>query len=112
MGGDVSTAQLTAIIAVVVAVSLAYGKAFGATQCQIVEWFVQGFRIPSRWKGLLNLVIGVALAALVALFAAVKTGEWSIVGVGALAGVLASVEAARVHDDAKSDPDAARPPPG
>lgn len=95
-----SIQQLTAAIAVVTGASLAYAKALGQSQSQIVEWLIAAFRVASRWRGLLNLATGVVLAVALSAVAAISVGDWRIVGTGLLAGVLASVEASRAHDAA------------
>ena len=89
-----------AFLAVVLTASVAYSRALGATQCQIAAWVIAAFRTPSRWRGLVNLGVGVALATAVSVVAAWQAGNWGLLPAGVLAGVLASVEAAKVHDDA------------
>lgn len=95
---DESTTQLLAMIAAVVALSVAYGKALGGYQYQIVEWVVDAFEVKSRYKGLVNLGVGIVLAACFAFLVAWQSGEWFVMATGILAGVLASVEASKIHD--------------
>ena len=101
--------QLTLLVAVLAAITALYGKAFGPYQVQLVQWAIDAFRVTSRWRGLLNLAIGVLFAMAVSVIAAGKLGNWWIVPIGALAGVMASIEAAKVHDQAKESSE--RPPP-
>lgn len=92
---DDQIVQLFAVLAVAVGL---YAKAFGQYQFQIAEWIIAARQVESRYKGLVNLAVGVVLAGCFAALAAWKLGDWSILAVGLLAGVLASVEAAKVHD--------------
>jgi hypothetical protein len=91
-------ADLTALIAVVIALALAYAKGFGAYQTQLVEWVIAASALPGHWRGVLNLGAGVLLAVAFTAIGAFYLGDWSLLAVGVFAGVLASVEAARVHD--------------
>jgi hypothetical protein len=92
--------QLTALIAVVASVATAYGKAFGKTQMQLVQWVVEALVVPGRYRGLLNLAIGVGLAMTMSAIAAWVIGEPRFLAIGLLAGIIASIEAAGAHDAA------------
>jgi hypothetical protein len=92
-------ADLTALIAVVIALGVAYAKGFGAYQTQLVEWVIAAAVIGSRWRGLLNLAVGTCLALLFTAIAAYQLHDWSLIALGLFTGILASVEAARVHDE-------------
>lgn len=91
--------EMTALIAVVVSVAAAYGKAFGSTQMTLVEWVIAASAIESRWRGLLNLAIGLLLAQALTGLAVWMVGDTRLLAIGQIAGVIASVEAARAHDD-------------
>ena len=95
---DVKVDELLTLAAAVVAVSIGYGQVFGKYQFQLVEWLVAATAIPSRYRGLLNLAVGVAIATSYSGFAAWQAGEWRLLALGSLAGVFAAVEAAKVHD--------------
>jgi hypothetical protein len=90
--------QIARLLALVAAVAAGYGQLFGRYQFQIVEWVITAGSIDGRYRGVVNLVVGVALAGAFSGLAAWQIGDWAVVIVGLLAGVLASVEAARVHD--------------
>lgn len=90
--------QIARLLALVAAVATGYGKLFGQYQFQIVEWVIAAGSIDGRYRGIMNLLVGVALAGMFSGLAAWQIGDWSLVIVGLLAGVLASVEAAKVHD--------------
>jgi hypothetical protein len=67
-------------------------------QFQIVEWVIETRQIMSRNKGLFNFAVGVALARALSAFVGWHVADWSLLVVGALASIIASVEAATVHD--------------
>ena len=90
--------ELTALIAVVVSIAAAYGKAFGKTQMQLVQWTIEALVVPNRYRGLLNLAIGVGLAQIMSAIAAWVIGEPRFLAIGLLAGIIASIEAAGAHD--------------
>ena len=85
-------------LAAVATVATAYGKVFGPAQMQLVQWTIDGFQIKRRFRGLLNLGIGMGLALVLSSTLAWLLGDVRWVGIGILAGIIASVEAARVHD--------------
>ena len=96
---DENVSQLLAAAAAVVAVSVGYGKVFGKYQFRLVEWLLTATCAPGRYKGLVNLAVGVAVATGFSAFAAGQADrDWSLLALGCLAGVFASVEAADVHD--------------
>jgi hypothetical protein len=90
--------QIARLFALVAAVAAGYGQLFGRYQFQIVEWVVAAGSIDGRYRGVVNLIVGVTLAGTFSGLAAWQIDDWGIVIVGLLAGVLASVEAAKVHD--------------
>lgn len=100
---ETTIGELTALIAVVVAVATAYGKAFGRTQMQLVQWVIEAMIVPNRNRGLLNLAIGVSLALLMSATAAWVIGEPRFIAIGLLAGIIASIEAANTHDSARTE---------
>lgn len=104
--------DLLTLIGAVVTLGAAYARLFGGRQTQIVEWIVSGFGVKSRWRGLVNLAVGLAIAGAVSAYASWQTGQWAMLAAGLLAGLLASDEAARVHDEqaAKEEAQAGRDP--
>jgi hypothetical protein len=84
--------------AAAVAAAAIYGRVFGPFQTYLVEAVVAGFAVRSRWKRLVNLGVGVALADLLMAPAAHETGNWWLLVVGLIAGILASAAAAQAHD--------------
>jgi hypothetical protein len=100
---ETTIGELTALIAVVVAIAGAYGKAFGRSQMQLVQWTIEALIVPNRYRGLLNLAIGVSLALLMSTIAAWIIGEPRFIAIGLLAGIIASIEAANSHDARRSD---------
>ena len=95
---EATIGELTALIAIVGSVAAAYGKALGGTQMTLVEWVIAASTIESRWRGLLNLAIGLLLAQALSGLAVWVIGDPHFLAVGLLAGLIASVEAARAHD--------------
>jgi hypothetical protein len=95
---ETTIGELTALIAVVGTVAAAYGKALGGTQMALVEWVVAATQVESRWRGLLNLAIGVTLAQGMSGLAVWIIGDPRFFAIGLLAGLISSVEAARTHD--------------
>ena len=89
---------ILAAIGLVLALSIGYGKVVGPLQTDISQAFIDAFAVPTPYKRLLNLGVGLALAVAVAIIGAVAVDSWALVPAGVLAGVMASVEAARVHD--------------
>ena len=100
---ETTIGELTALIAVVVSIATAYGKAFGKTQMQLVQWTIEALVVPNRYRGLLNLAIGVGLALTMSAIAAWVIGEPRFLAIGLLAGIIASIEAASAHDANSSD---------
>jgi hypothetical protein len=95
---DTLSNDLTAYFAIIVLVSVAYGKTFGSTQEAITQAVVDAFAIRSRYRRLTNLGVGIAIALIIAGAAAWKLGSWDVVTIGVIAGLMASVEAARAHE--------------
>lgn len=100
---ETTIGELTALIAMVVAIATAYGKAFGRSQMQLVQWTIEALIVPNRYRGLLNLGIGVSLALLMSGIAAWIIGELRFIAIGLLAGIIASIEAANSHDAIHAD---------
>ena len=90
--------ELIALSVVVIGLAAAYGKAFGSYQATLSEWVILALHIPSHWKGLTNLAVGLVIATGFSVIAASMMGTWALVAVGIFAGFLASVEAGRAHD--------------
>lgn len=98
MDMNATVEQLVVIVGVIAALSLAYAKGVSASQKEITQAFIDAFKVPSRYRRGLNMVVGIVLGVFVTIVGALWLGTWSIVPVGILAGVLASVEAGKVHD--------------
>lgn len=96
--------QIDQTVALVLVAAVAYGKFLGPVQTQISQWFIDLFAVPSHARGVTNLATGLILALCLTLIAVIDTGQWSLLIVGALAGTYASVEAAKEHDRAKTEP--------
>jgi hypothetical protein len=95
--GDQIT-ELITIIGIVTGLALAYGKAFAGYQAAITQAFIDAFSVPSRFRRLLNLVVGILIASAFTVVGALWLNSWTIVPAGVLAGILAAVEAGKVHD--------------
>lgn len=93
--------QLIALATVVVGLAAAYAKAFGPYQQTVAQWVIDATAAPKRYKGLINLGVGVVVALGFSAIAAAMMGEWGALPVGTFAGLLASVEASRAHDAAE-----------
>lgn len=102
MGMEQPVAELVTLIAVVTGLSVAYGKAFGPYQTQVAQWVIDALGIARRYRGLVNLAVGIMIATAFTVVAAVQLGQSGLIAVGVLAGAFASVEAARVHDQVKA----------
>jgi hypothetical protein len=98
MMNEATIGELTALIAVVGSVSAAYGKALGPAQMQLVQWVIDALRIERRFRGLINLAVGLLLALALSRLTAWTIGDPRLPAIGLLAGIIASVEAARTHD--------------
>jgi hypothetical protein len=109
--GDQIT-ELITIIGVVTGLALAYGKAFAGYQAAITQAFIDAFAVPSRFRRLLNLVVGILIASAFTVVGALWLGSWTIVPAGVLAGILAAVEAGKAHDSGNvGEPAGPAPPP-
>lgn len=102
------TGDLIAIVGVIAGLAVAYGKAFGVYQASITQAVIDAAQVPSRYRRLLNLVVGVTVATAFTVVGAEWLGQWELVPAALLAGVLASVEAASFHD-AKATEDSMPP---
>jgi hypothetical protein len=98
--GDQIT-ELITIIGIVTGLALAYGKAFAGYQAAITQAFIDAFAVPSRFRRLLNLAVGILIASAFTAVGALWLESWAIVPAGVLAGILAAVEAGKEHDAAK-----------
>ena len=90
--------NLLATIGIVLALSVGYARIVGPLQMDVSQAFIDAFGVPSHYKRLLNLGVGLALAAAVAIIGALAVDSWALVPAGILAGIMASVEASKVHD--------------
>lgn len=105
MGTDVTAEQFGILVALVGAVSVGYGKILGDTQMNITQAFIDALDIESRFRALFNLAVGVILAVAISLIAVLFLNDWKFTGVGLLAGVIASVNAGKLHDQANEESD-------
>ncbi len=96
---DAQMTELITIIGVVTGLALAYGRAFAGYQAAITQAFIDAFTVSSKYKRLLNLVIGILIASAFTVVGALWLGTWQIVPAGVLAGILAAVEAGKAHED-------------
>ena len=93
-----SADTIVATLGIVVALSIAYGRIVGPLQTDITQAIIDAWQVPSNVRRLLNLGVGTTLGVAVAIVGALAVGSWAVVPAGILAGVMASSEAARVHD--------------
>lgn len=91
-------ALLVAAITVIVGASVTYAKTFGPYQAALTEMLVTALNTPSRYKPVVNLGVGVALASVVTVVAAWAIGNTLVIAAGLIAGLFGSIEAQRVHD--------------
>ena len=91
--------ELLAFIVILGAVALGYGKFMGPYQTELTEAFCQAFGVKSRYKKMWNLGVGVTLGLVITGVAAYYMGNWGITPLGFLAGIFASSEAAKKHDE-------------
>lgn len=101
---NASITNLIALITVVTSLTVAYGKAFAVYQTQISQWVIDAGRVPARRRGIVNLAVGVVIAGAFTVIGALAIGRPAVIPVEVLAGVFASVEAARLHDAAAARP--------
>lgn len=92
--------ELIVVIGVVTALSVAFAKAFGPYQTEISQAVIDAFAVPSSSRRLVNMGVGIVIGVAFTAIGAAAIGAWGIVPAGVLAGVLASVEASRTHDQA------------
>ncbi len=90
--------ELVTIIGVVAALAVAYAKAFAVHQEAISQAMIDAFKVTSEYRRLLNLGVGIAIAAGMTCVGAVWLERWEIVPAGVLAGLLAAVEASKAHE--------------
>jgi hypothetical protein len=101
---DALSNDLTAYFAIIVLVSIAYGKTFGGFQEAITQSVVDALASKSRYRRVTNLAVGMVIALLIAGAAAWKLGTWDVIPIGIIAGLMASVEAARAHETPQAPP--------
>lgn len=92
--------ELVQYAVVIGGTALAYSKAFGSAQAYVVEAIIQAASVPKRRKPAVNILVGLMLGLIFSVPVGAKTGQWWLLLAGALAGFLASVEAAKAHDAA------------
>lgn len=91
--------ELIALSVIVVGLVAAYGKAFAGYQTILSQWVIDAFAVESRFRGLVNLAVGLLIGTGFSLIAAQMLGTWTLVPVGIFAGFLSSVEASKKHDE-------------
>ena len=90
--------ELLAFVVILGAVALGYGKFVGPYQTELTEAVCQAFAVKSRYKKVTNLGVGIGLGLGITAVAAFYMSNWGIVPLGVLAGIFASSEAAKKHD--------------
>lgn len=100
---DQNLALIVATIAFIAGAATAYGKVLGPIQVQLVEWIIEATALKSRFKGLLNLAVGVALAVAITVVTILQGAPWWFLGIGLFGGMIASIEASKAHDAGKTD---------
>lgn len=99
-----NVAALIAAVTVIVGLSVTYAKTFGSYQERLTEIVVETFAVPTRYKPATNLGVGLVLTSIVTVVAAYSISTALVIPAGVIAGLFASVEAQRVHDEGKSPP--------
>lgn len=95
---------LVASIAAIILAAGAYAKYFAPYQERISEAIIEAFSVPKRYKSLTNIGVGVAIAVIFTVVAAISAGLGLQVIVGGIAaGILASVNASTIHDEKKTN---------
>ncbi|MGB3330966.1 MAG: hypothetical protein WBA46_18525 [Thermomicrobiales bacterium] len=94
--------DLVAYLGILVAASVAYGKVVGPYQVELTETVIEALGIRSRYKRVANLATGIVVALAFTGVAGYALGRWELLLPGVFAGFLASVEAGRKHDEAKT----------
>ena len=102
--GDQFSTDITAYFALIVLISVAYGRTFGGFQEAITQSVVDALAVKSRYRRVTNLAVGMVIALLIAGAAAWKLGTWDVIPIGIIAGLMASVEAARAHETPQAPP--------
>jgi hypothetical protein len=98
-----SLGDLVAYLGIILAASVAYGKAFAPYQVQLTETVIVTLGLSKRWKRLANLLTGIGVATAFTAVGAYALGRWELLLPGVFAGFLASVEAGRQYDATKVD---------
>lgn len=99
---DNQIGELVAVVGIVVGLGVAYGKAFAAYQTAISQAIIEALQVPSRFRAVTNLAVGILIGVAITIVGALWLHSWEIVPAGVFAGVLASVEAGKVHDAEKA----------
>ena len=94
-----SIEELITLTVVIVGLAAAYGKAFAGYQQTLSQWVIDAFAIASRFRGLTNLAVGIAIGTGFSVIAAGMLETWDMLAIGIFAGLLASVEAGKKHDE-------------
>lgn len=90
--------ELVVLLGLVAALGVAYAKTFAPYQEAITQAIVDAARVGTRYKRLTNLAVGEGMAIAFSALGAWVIGDWTVLALGVIAGLLSSVEAARVHD--------------
>jgi hypothetical protein len=105
---DEQTTELLGLLAVVLGLSVGYGKAFGAYQTYVTQAVIDSVGVRSRYRAAVNIGVGLVLAVAFSTLGAWRLGDWSLLAAGGFAGFLASVEAGKVHDEKDAEEKAAK----
>lgn len=87
-------------LGIVAGLSAGYGFLFGQYQEIVTEWIIDAFDIETRFKGVTNLGMSIAIALMFSALALSRTGDWRLLPAGVLAGIIAAAEASKIHDSA------------
>lgn len=78
--------------------SLVYGYFFGGHQEKVAQWFIDALGTPTRYKGVTNLAVGLALALPFAAVFAIQTNLLTG-SIFMLGGLVSSIRASNAHDE-------------
>ena len=97
-GLDQNITDILALTVTVGALVAGFGKFFGPYQMELSQAVIDAGEIPTRYKRLINIGVGLVLAVGFMVGAAYILDLWPLVWIGFLAGLLSSVEASRTHE--------------
>jgi hypothetical protein len=105
MGNDLSAIEglgpLLAIMSAIILASGLFGERFAPYQEKLSQGIIDAFNIPTRFRLLTNIGVGIVVAVVFTLVAAIYIGSYLVVPAGILAGILSAVNASNLHDSKK-----------